>query len=101
MNDEYDTLSPAEKEQFRLGVASKTGSNIEQCLARYDYIVGKYGTTKFTNFMLRDVKPIAGAFNNFGIEAETDNSMIIIVSIAATTAVAFAALLIIKKTKHN
>lgn len=58
---EYDTLTSVEKEQFRLGVASESGSNIEQALARYDYIVAKYGTSKYSNFMNRTITPLSSS----------------------------------------
>ena len=101
---EYDTLTSAEKEEFRLGVASESGDNIAQALARYDYIVGKYGVAKYADFMVRNPQPINNGvpFNANNYNQNNGNTMIIIVSVIAVVSVAsIAVLLVIKKRKHN
>ena len=99
---EYDTLNAAEKEQFRLGVASKDGDNIAQALARYDFVVGKYGTAKYADFMLRDPAPIGvGRLDSELNIADHNTTMIIVIAIAATSAIALSLLLVLKKRKHN
>lgn len=87
---EYDKLTSVEKEQFRLGVASESGSNIEKALARYDYIVAKYGTSKYSNFMNRTITPLsssrialASVIGNTG----TTVSIIVVVSLVSLTAI--------------
>ncbi|MCQ2802910.1 MAG: hypothetical protein MJ225_04525 [Bacilli bacterium] len=51
--ESYALLSNADKELFRLGVASEQGTNIQQCLARYDFIIKKYGPSTYHDFMDR------------------------------------------------
>lgn len=79
-----------------LYTGTSTNEDIKDFTARYDYIVAKYG---YTNFLSRDVSPLASRFN-LDVNNE-DNSMIIIVVIASVTALAFTTLLIIKKKKHR
>ena len=79
-----------------LFTGTSTNEDIKDFTARYDYIVAKYG---YTNFLSRDVSPLASRFN-LVVNSE-DNSMIIIVVIASVTALAFTTLLIIKKKKHR
>ena len=106
LSEEYDTLTPVEKEQFRLGAASTTGDNIAQALAKYDYIVGKYNkglgmTEKYPDFMLRDPDPISkSSVMPFGSETEANNTaIIVIVSISAISVLSIAVLLTLKKRK--
>ena len=104
--ERWQALSPEEQAKFTDADANYKNEStdvVENAAGRYDMLCKKYFQT--SNFANRDyskapVQPEM-ALALFGVEAETDNSMIIIVSIAATTAVAFAALLIIKKKKHN
>ena len=42
------SLSDTEKEYFACAVAREDGNYIEQFLARYDYIVGKYSSGAYT-----------------------------------------------------
>lgn len=79
------------------------GTVAEQLMARYHYIVCKYGSEKFENFIFPGAEAIAPSvryYNEF--DAAGDNTtMIIIIAVAATSALAFGALLLIKKRKHN
>ncbi len=90
---EYDTLTNSEKEQFRTGVASEAGTNIQQALARYDYIVGKYLKggldNTFTDFMSRNPSPIAGAYN---VSIETKNHDIDSLLVISGASIAIATL---------
>ena len=93
LEDEYDNLTAVEKEQFRLGVPSKTGTNIEQALARYDLVVRKYG---WDNFMSRSIS--AGAPMVHPV-ATSNSSTIIIVVVALTSITSIGVLLVIKRKR--
>ncbi|GEM_PF-5032353 len=87
---EYDTLTAVEKKQFRLGVASESGDNIAKALARYDYIVAKYGTSKYSNFMSRTITPLSSSgivLSNVIGNNGTTISLIIVVSLVGLTAI--------------
>ena len=72
-------------------LANEAGSVIEQCIARYDFIVGKY--TSLENFMSRTV-----ASNRINLVTK-DTNMLYIVLIAGVTAVSAVAIYFIFKRK--
>ena len=75
---------------------------VEEALAKYDYVVGKYGEATYTDFLNRDPDPIPSGMRFDGSAFDSSNNMMtIIVVIAATSAIALGTLLIIKKKKHN
>jgi len=80
------------------------GTVAEQLMARYHYIVCKYGSERFENFIFPEAAPIApsSAYIEFGSINSADNTtMIIIIAVAAVSALVFSALLIIKKKKQK
>ena len=95
--EEYNTLTAAEKEEFRLGVSSESGSNVEKALAKYDYIVGKYGTGTFSDFMLRS----PSAPNESRINITSSNSAAIISIIAVLSLSAVAGFFMLRKRKEQ
>lgn len=102
---EYDTLTNSEKEQFRTGVASEAGTNIQQALARYDYIVGKYLKggldNTFTDFMSRNPSPIAGAYN-VSIETRNyDNGSLLAISGAAAAFATLGGVFLISRRRRE
>lgn len=76
---------------------------IEKCLAKYDYIGGKYQTqlgAEF-DFMGRNPSPVSsGAIQRFDM-SEDNNTMIIVISIAAISALVFTTLLVFKKKRQK
>ena len=97
--DEYDLLSNADKEQFRLGVASEAqdATNVAKALALYDYIAAKYNTrlegqglVADFDFMNRNIQPAqSGRISFFNNEANNGNTFAIavVISIMGVTAV--------------
>ena len=51
----YNSLTDAEKLELKNLTGNAYGNNKEKCVARYDYIVSKYGTAKYENFMNRTI----------------------------------------------
>ena len=102
LNDGWDLLS-AESKAFYDGVAAKTedegGNYIEQCVARYDYIVNKYGSSTYANFMNRTLNPVPGTIGQTYV---LTNSGAIIISVIAATIVAIAlGTIYLTKRKHD
>lgn len=104
---EYNKLSATDKELFRLGVPSSAegASDIAKALARYDYIVGKYFVSgldeSFTDFMERNPSLVSGgAIQRFDM-SEDNNTIAIVISVAAISALAFTTLLVFKKKKQK
>lgn len=85
-----------DKNAFISAEANPSGTAIEQFVARYDYIVGKY---QYNDFLGRNPAQIAHKIDG-NLSADDSNSMIIIVTIAAISAFAFTTLLVIKKKKR-
>lgn len=61
-------------------------STIAGVLARYDYIVGKYGTEKYNDFMGRNPAPIASALSIRNSDGLTDIAVISALAIAGIAA---------------
>ena len=91
----YSKFSANDKTAFKDATANKGGTAIQQFVARYDYIVGKYGYSDFIN---RNPAPILGA-NIYSDINSSKNGTIVIVVIAAISALAFTTLLVIKKKR--
>ena len=103
---EYNTLTAVEKEEFRLGVASESGDEIGQALARYDYVVGKYFKTgvdtSFTDFMSRNPQAIVGArLALANISNNNTNTIAIIVIISLVSVTAIGGYFFIKRREQN
>ena len=96
--DKYPSLPSEEKTILAEAERDEHGSTIEQAMARYDFLTGKYNLNNFINGRT----PVAARGNfDFSNEANSNTTMIIIVAIAAVSAISLAALLVIKKRKHN
>lgn len=106
---DYNTnLSNAEKEQFREGVASETGTNIQQALALYDFIATKYGTrlesedcTNY-NFMARNITPRQSIASVIGLgDQKTVNTVAIIVIVSVVSISAIGGYFFLRKKREN
>lgn len=95
--DEYDTLTAVEKEEFRLGVPSETGDNVAQAIARYDYVVAKYG---YSNFMSRTITPLRNS-GTPTLGSNSTNTAIIVVSVIAVVSVSSIGVLLVLKRRKN
>lgn len=93
LEDEYNNLTAVEKEQFRLGVPSQTGSNIEKALARYDLVVRKYGWDNFMSRTITSGAPYIQPITN------NNSSTIIIVVVALTSITSIGVVLVIKRRR--
>lgn len=104
---EYNKLTNVEKEQFRIGVADENGTNIQQAIARYDYIVGKYFKTgldtSFTDFMNRDPVSISSSrVNVLSSIINNDDSMIsIVVIISLLSIIGVSSYFFIRRRKEQ
>lgn len=94
----YNGLDAEEQGRLHDADANEGGSEIEQAMARYDYVVGKYGDTKYPNFINRAVNPVAGARLITG-NINSSSSTIIIVVVALTSITSIGVLLVIKRKR--
>lgn len=58
-----ESLADEEKALFAKAVSNEEGTKVEQCVARYDYIVGKYGSDVYQDFMGRSPEPLNYGFS--------------------------------------
>ena len=97
-NDKYPSLPGAQKTILAEAARDEEGTVVEQAMARYDFLTGKYELSNFINGRT----PIVPAGRiDFSNDISQNSSMIIIVSIAAVSALAFTMLLVFKKKKQK
>ena len=97
-NDKYPSLPAAQKTILAEANRDESGTVVEQAMARYDFLTGKYELSNFINGRT----PIVPAGRiDFSNDISQNSSMIIIVSIAAISALAFTMLLVFKKKKQK
>ena len=60
LSNKFDTLFISDQNELKDASADEDGSTIEHAMATYDYIVKKYGTSTYSNFISR-----AGLSSNF------------------------------------
>ncbi|MCQ2800922.1 MAG: hypothetical protein MJ216_03095, partial [Bacilli bacterium] len=90
---------PAEvKAMFVEADANQSGTNLEKVAARYDYIVAKYGTTSYANFMERTVSAAPVLKSNIN---NTTNVTAVVATASIIAVTAIAGLAISKKKKEN
>lgn len=104
----YNSLSASEKETIEavgFNGGDEKGDDLHKMMARYAYIVTKYGSDAFENFIfpLVHVDPhpnmVYGGLN--AMDAADNTTMIIVIAIAAISALAFTTLLVLKKRKQK
>ena len=79
----FEKLGELDKIAFRNAVAnqSEDASNISQCVARYDYIVGKYTSELYADFMNRDPRAPASAYYGNDRNSAIDSTAIVFASL--------------------
>lgn len=101
----YDALDDATKLVFKTATAKTTSSatKVEKCAAKYDYIGGKYNTQLAAeyDFMDRNPAPVSGGALSFNNLINSDSTMIIVISIAAISALGLTFALVFKKKKQR
>ena len=107
LEDAYSAVTAAGKTQLKEIFAVHHESPVtdkevlEEAMAKYDYVVGKYGSSAYADFIERDPAPIpSGRISDLSIEAG-NNAMIIVVIIASVSALAFTTLLVFKKKRQK
>lgn len=100
-----DCLPNAEKALLTGGDADPEGSSINQALARYDYIVGKYFKTgldtSFSDFIGRNPSPVGFSSGLIiGLNNDGNNSLVIIVTIFTCSLISLL-VLFVYKDKHR
>ncbi len=77
LKGKYESLTPEEQLELTKYTANEFGNDEAKCVARYDYIVKKYGVSKYPNWMNRAISPNA---NVMLFKKETNMIFIFIVT---------------------
>ncbi|MFA6675722.1 MAG: bacterial Ig-like domain-containing protein, partial [Bacilli bacterium] len=84
---------------FYNAIANESGSVIDQCVARYDFIVAKYGTTSYPNFMARTINQSAPSHGLIFSNYDTNMTILVVMSISLLSFTGLS--LLMKKKKQN
>lgn len=95
--DEAYGINPDAVLGIKNATASQSGNLAEQAAARYDYILGIYGTVKYANFLSRTITPIGG---RLVARVGTNVYLTALIIASAVIVIAAVALILIKKKKH-
>ena len=97
-------LNDGARTKYEEGQANKDGDDFANCLARYDHIVRRYGSSNYSNFMERDVQN-SGGLNPLipltSIEESANNGILWIAIASTITLVGVAAFFFIKRRKED
>ena len=95
----YNYLSTADKAVYTGATANQAGSPAERVAARYDYIVGKYGTTDFSDFMSRSPSSPSNAMHSYISNSSLASTIIIVTAILSVTTL--GGYFLLRKKKEN
>ncbi|MBQ7994768.1 MAG: InlB B-repeat-containing protein [Bacilli bacterium] len=102
---DFGELSATDKELFRTGVASASGTDIQKTLALYDYVAAKYNTRLESedcenyDFMGREPQPLAQGRIVSIIESSEDKTMIGVIGALTIATIAAFSVITLKKRK--
>ncbi len=95
----FDNIIKAvDLETIRNEVANPNGTNLQKALAKYDYIISKYGDTQYQNYLERNIS--IGKANVFGIASNSNLPLISILSLMELGSI-LGVTFLLKKKKEN
>lgn len=93
-----NVIKAVDLEIIRNEVANPNGTNLQKALAKYDYIISKYGDTQYQNYLERNIS--IGKANVFGIASNSNLPLISILSLMGIGSI-LGATFLFKKKKEN
>ncbi len=98
----YNNLDDDSKYALYSSSAIANGTEIERFISRYDYIVGKYGSSTYNDFIHRNPSPIGnGALTDVVTKLDSSNTTIIVTCGVIGGLLALGAYVLIKKKKED
>ena len=94
----YNHLSSTDQSTLETTSSNKNGSALQQGLARYDYIVGKYGTSTYSDFLSRNPVSLS---NNVMNPYANETIFIVIIILSAISLSSLSFFFIIRKKKYT
>ena len=98
LKTKYNSLTTAEQNELKNYTANANGNDEAKCVAKYDYIVSKYGVNNYENFMSRT---IASQSNNLGRRIVSNDAMLLLVVMSVLGTMTFAGWFIHKKKQYD
>ena len=93
----YNNLEDEVKTKISSATGRADGDDLEVMVATYDYIIAKYGSSKYVNFMNRSVISLASPFlGNINIENNAFVTVICVIGLLSITAIGY----IVLRKKH-
>lgn len=93
-----NVIKGVDLEIIRNEVANPNGTNLQKALAKYDYIISKYGDTQYQNYLERNIS--IGKANVFGIASNSNLPLISILSLIGIGSI-LGVIFLLKKKKEN
>lgn len=93
-----NVIKAVDLEIIRNEVVNPNGTNLQKALAKYDYIISKYGDTQYQNYLERNIS--IGKANVFGIAFNSNLPLISILSLMGIGSI-LGATFLLKKKKEN
>lgn len=93
-----NVIKGVDLETIRNEVANPNGTNLQKALAKYDYIISKYGDTQYQNYLERNI--LIGKANTFGITSNSSLPLISILSLMGIGSI-LGVTFLLKKKKEN
>ena len=94
-----NVIKGVELETIRNEVANPNGTNLQKALAKYDYIISKYGDKQYQNYLERNIS--IGKANTFGITSNSNLPLISILSLMGIGSILGVTFLLKKKKGNN
>ena len=94
----YNKFSDTDKATLTSTSSNKSGTTLQKGLARYDYVVGKYGTSAYSDFLSRN--PVSFANNQRLIQINNTELMVLIITISCAFATGLSFYFIYRKKKQ-
>ena len=101
---EFADLTAYDQTEFKIASANASGNVIEQAVAKYDYIITKYGVTNYVDFMGRVEYGSLTLANNrieFADKLDSQSTIICVVVLTLLSVSTIGGYIILKKTKEN
>ena len=99
----FAALDATLEQPILTNATAKTTSSataVELCAAKYDYIIGKYGTSTLSNFMSRTVSP-SSANVRFAALANNNTALVVVVITAFVGVTFIGGYFFLRKKKEN
>ena len=84
----YNSLSSSDQNTIKNATSNPSGTDLQKAVHKYDYIIAKYGTATYENFIGRSISPIG--MNMSLIKLANNNSItaiVVIVSLVGITSI--------------